>query len=827
MPELSEEQEEYLDKILDLEGPAFLFVTGSAGTGKSTLLNAIVDEDPNTIVVAPTGIAAIQVRGQTIHAFFGLKPNSDVVNMRKESKKALKNANRLIIDEISMVRSDLIEEINLVMQDQLENSEPFGGLPVIAFGDQSQIEPVVKGSDERKYLNDTYGSHFFFDATCIKNLSPIEIIKLNTIYRQKGETEYIEALQSLREGKINKLDIFNRRVNLPDNDCIRVTYTNKKCAEINSSKLKKIDGEQYLSTGVATGNFAESDYPSEKLFTFKLGARVMTLINNYEPGNEYVNGDIGTIVDIRKGSIIVKLDRGEKEVTIVKNTWEKIEFNYQPGVGITRDVTGKYTQLPLKLAWGLTTHKCVPVDSRVFIKGKGLIEIKDTNPGDLIQSGYNNFVPIVEKSPVLKKDSLLITTATGMTVKYSTDHQVIMCSDNTLPDKLEASHLKIGDYLVRSREILDNPDPLLPKITNNNKSQKVILPETMNSQIAYLLGILIGDGCVTDRRDFRIDLSADKKDFEVVENFKNILESFNIRTTTKVKDKSQVIYAHSKVFRDFLFDIGLEYFTAPFKIVPEIIWSSSLVSQCSFIRGLMDTDGSVSKNGSIRFTTPSVVLARQVVILLQKLGIISTITFQNSRHYKVNISSSSLELYRDIIGFSLARKNNILENALSSKKVQGKTEIDFIPFKKIVLDNHRGVKGKKINKLWRDNTKLSYIHAKQMKLSDEILLLINMNYFYDKIISIEKINNEEMIDIEVDGLHTFVCDGFLTHNCQGQTFFNKVHLELETKSFAHGLLYVALSRATKLENLTLNRKIYPEDVLINPRVTQWCRENNI
>jgi ATP-dependent exoDNAse (exonuclease V) alpha subunit len=354
---LSEEQNGIIDTVLN-SNKELLFITGSAGTGKSTLIKALIEKEPNTIVLCPTGIAAIQIQGMTIHSFFSLKPGNVFSGMRKESKKALENAKIIIIDEISMVRSDIIQIVNDIICEQLNCNLFFGGKKTIFFGDLTQIEPVVKGNYEERYLKDTYGSHFFFDATCIKDLNPIEIIKLNTIYRQKGETEYIEALQSLREGKINMLDVFNRRVNLPHDDCIRVTYTNKKCAEINSSKLKKIDNEQYVSTGVVEGDFAEADFPAEKLFTFKLGARVMTLVNNYEPGNEYVNGDIGTIVDIQKGAIIVNLDRGERNVTVGKNTWEKIVFNYQPGVGITRDVVGKYKQLPLKLAWGLTTHKC-------------------------------------------------------------------------------------------------------------------------------------------------------------------------------------------------------------------------------------------------------------------------------------------------------------------------------------------------------------------------------------------------------------------------------------------------------------------------------------
>ena len=267
---LSDEQKSHLNTILNFEGPGMLFITGSAGTGKSTLIKALQDADKNQITLAPTGVSAIQARGVTINSFIGLKPNS-YPNMSKKSKKALKNANRIIIDEISMVRSDLMQTTYNTISDELNGKN----IPFIFFGDLSQIESVVK-SDEKQWIKDTYGSHFFFDADCVKK-HPVEIIKLNTIYRQKGEIEYIEALQSLREGDISKLDIFNKRIDLPHDDAIRITYTNKRAEIINQMKLQEIDSPSYGSNAVIEGNFSESNYPTSKRFIFKLGARVMLL----------------------------------------------------------------------------------------------------------------------------------------------------------------------------------------------------------------------------------------------------------------------------------------------------------------------------------------------------------------------------------------------------------------------------------------------------------------------------------------------------------------------------------------------------------------------
>ena len=189
---LSEEQQNFLHKIINFEGPNVLFVTGSAGTGKSTLLHAVQDYDEDTIVLAPTGIAAIQAKGQTIHSFFGLKPNSSVSKMRNDSVKALKNANRIIIDEISMVRSDLMELMNSIMQSKLKNRLPFGGIPMIVFGDQSQIEPVVK-EDEIDF------DFTSFKEACLSNrmqkFDNKEILKLLKTLKLNLVNEFLNTRQ--------------------------------------------------------------------------------------------------------------------------------------------------------------------------------------------------------------------------------------------------------------------------------------------------------------------------------------------------------------------------------------------------------------------------------------------------------------------------------------------------------------------------------------------------------------------------------------------------------------------------------------------------------
>lgn len=356
MSHLSEEQKQHLKKILSLPPSSVLFITGSAGTGKSTLLHAVQDFDEDTIVLAPTGVAALRARGQTIHSFFGLGIKSLESKMNSQARSALCSAKRLVIDEVSMVRSDLMQLINDTCQKILKNKRPFGGLPVILFGDLNQIEPVARENDFVTVLKD-YDSHFFFDAPCIRDIEPIEVLELTTVYRQKGDLDYIEALQALKVGRSDKLDIFNKRINVPDDETIRICYTNRRVAEINDFKLKHLEGKLFASTCEVNGDFSESEYPTESKFLFKVGARVMLLINNKEVGSEYVNGDLGEIVDIVTGAVLVRLDRDDRIVSVVKNVWDKITYVAGEDGKVRAKTVGTFKQLPMRLAYATSVHK--------------------------------------------------------------------------------------------------------------------------------------------------------------------------------------------------------------------------------------------------------------------------------------------------------------------------------------------------------------------------------------------------------------------------------------------------------------------------------------
>lgn len=275
-----------------------------------------------------------------------------------------------------MIRSDLLDQVNQIMQEVLKNTNPFGGKNLVFFGDLAQLEPVVTEKD-KELIDIMYPSHFFFDSPAFQEIK-LKVLKLTTIFRQQGDLEFINALQSIRKGNTDHLALFNKKISKPSDNSIRITYTNNRCNSINDAKLKEIDSQQYLSTAVISGDFEKSDFPANEEVKFKLGARVMLLINNRDPNNEYVNGDIGTIRHIAPGKITVELDRTRSYVNVEKYTWEKTAY-----VGdsdhVGHIVVGTFTQVPMKLAWSLTVHKVqgqtfhdqvhVELDTRTFAHG--------------------------------------------------------------------------------------------------------------------------------------------------------------------------------------------------------------------------------------------------------------------------------------------------------------------------------------------------------------------------------------------------------------------------------------------------------------------------
>lgn len=348
-----------------------VLITGKAGTGKSTLLDYFRGSTAKEVVVlAPTGVAALNVQGETIHHFFGFKPGITPEKIRKVNGpegRLYKEFDTIIIDEISMVRADLLDCVEKFLRlNGPSRKEPFGGIQMIFIGDLYQLPPVVTGA-EKEIFSHRYETPYFFSAQAFKDNSfDIEYIELEKVYRQT-ETDFIDLLNTIRNRTCNEsdLDRLNGRLienyDPPDNEFIIIlTSTNDLATSRNLAKLEELPGNEMEFGCTVSGKFDHSSLPAEALLKLKKGAQVM-LVNNDKLGR-WVNGSLGRVVgsepnDEDETEILVELESGDM-VAVARHTWEIFEYLYDRSTKqiATRKV-GSFTQYPLRLAWAVTIHK--------------------------------------------------------------------------------------------------------------------------------------------------------------------------------------------------------------------------------------------------------------------------------------------------------------------------------------------------------------------------------------------------------------------------------------------------------------------------------------
>lgn len=347
------------------------FLTGKAGTGKSTFLKHIVESvSKNFVVVAPTGIAAVNVGGVTIHSFFQfpLRPllpeDEDIKIFWKDSekRKIISAMDTLIIDEISMVRADLIDGIDYSLRKNGGNPNlPFGGKQVVFVGDIFQLEPVsIKNSGEQKIIIEIYGSAYFYKAKVFERVSLVTV-ELQKVYRQT-DSVFISLLDKVRVKEITQTDLnkINTRVfsqsELNKNDfAITLTTKNDLADTVNFKKLSELKTDPFTYNAEVLGEFEESKYPTEPELTLKVGAQVIFIKNDTD--KRWVNGTIGQVSELTDTEIKVKLKDGEI-YSVEKRIWENIKYQYNKEKNkIEQEIVGTFKQYPLKLAWAITIHK--------------------------------------------------------------------------------------------------------------------------------------------------------------------------------------------------------------------------------------------------------------------------------------------------------------------------------------------------------------------------------------------------------------------------------------------------------------------------------------
>jgi ATP-dependent DNA helicase PIF1 len=358
----TDEYQAALDFIQDDDG--HLFVTGRAGTGKSTLLRAIRDMLPQEMVIlAPTGLAAVNIGGQTIHSFFGLPPRlirpEDI--KRSRNGRVMRRLEFIIIDEVSMVRSDLMWAIDQSLRlNRGRAREPFGGCRLILFGDLHQLPPVVQEAEVAEHLESTYGGPFFFSVSSLNEGSGTALIELNQVFRQSDE-DLISVLNRIRDGDVDEADLecLNQRVSpirtLSEGDpYVILTPTNAAAQRINFAYLDALSTEPRAYEANLTGEFNQSAQPTDTRLILKTGAKVIMLRN--DPDRRWVNGSIARVSRLTEDRVWIEISGREHEIEPV--AWEQRRYAFdKTAEKVVETVSGTFTQFPLRLAWALTIHK--------------------------------------------------------------------------------------------------------------------------------------------------------------------------------------------------------------------------------------------------------------------------------------------------------------------------------------------------------------------------------------------------------------------------------------------------------------------------------------
>lgn len=349
-----------------------IFLTGKAGTGKTTFLKSLKERSPKRmIVVAPTGVAAINAGGVTIHSFFQLsfapqmgQANEQNRQMRfnKEKISIIRSLDSLVIDEISMVRADILDAIDRVMRRFKNRSKPFGGTQLLMIGDLQQLAPIVK-REEWDLMKKEYETAYFFSSKALKE-TPYVSIELTHVFRQQDD-KFIAILNKIRDNILDKKaqEELNQRYNprfVPGDEegYITLCTHNAQAHRMNESKLKELPSKGKTFKAHVEGNFPEYSFPTDYELQLKVGAQVMFVKNDPDPEKRFFNGKIGQVTTIEDDSVFVQCPGDEDEIEVTSLLWENVKYSIDKNTAeIKEELEGSFRQIPLKLAWAITIHK--------------------------------------------------------------------------------------------------------------------------------------------------------------------------------------------------------------------------------------------------------------------------------------------------------------------------------------------------------------------------------------------------------------------------------------------------------------------------------------
>lgn len=507
--EINGQFKQALERMENNENP--LFITGKAGTGKSTLLRYFrLHTQQQVAVVAPTGVAALNVGGQTIHSFFGFAPSVTPMEVRREKpstklKKILKKVDVLVIDEISMVRADLMDCIDESCRHCLDDDRPFGGKRVVFFGDLYQLPPVVSREEEQELFSQIYKSPYFFDAK-VWHFARIDIIELEKIYRQR-DGEFIDMLNQIRHNTIDATGM--KKLNQSyqpesfdsDEGYITLTTTNKAANEMNLRKLSQLGGEEKSYSGKIEGSFGERTLPTEESLQLKAGAQVM-LLNNDVMGR-WVNGSMGVIEEIAEvkdgeDKILVRLQEGDL-VEVEPFTWSINRYYFdQATQSLETEPVGSFTQYPLRLAWAVTIHKS---------QGKTFDKV-------VLDVGWGTFSPgqtYVAISRCTSLDGLVLKRPVARKHIWTDERIVVFMEGRNETESEEINQPKImtkGQKVSRIHQAMLSKQPLKMMVLSptNLEEHLEIRPTNLREKTELGKAYLMMDGMTeTGQKQIRLD----------------------------------------------------------------------------------------------------------------------------------------------------------------------------------------------------------------------------------------------------------------------------------------------------------------------------------
>ena len=454
-----------------------LFLTGKAGTGKTTFLRAVVrNTEKKCIVLAPTGIAAVNAGAMTIHSFFqfgigpyipGVMEPQSGFRMNKSKLELIRNLQLLIIDEISMVRADLMDHIDVTLRRIRRSSKPFGGVQLLMIGDLQQLPPIAHGSEE-DMLRQYYKTLYFFSSSALKSIR-YSCIELKNVYRQT-DSHFIDILNHARNCCLTVQDISDLNARFrpdftppPEEGYIRLMTHNRQVDSINESEMRKLDGHPYTFLADVSGTFPEESYPTTSSLTLKKGAQVMFIKN--DPDKRFINGTLGEVVSIDKESLSVRLQCSGKVIDVEPMDWQNIRYQFdEESNEISSKQIGHFRQYPLKAAWAITVHK-----SQGLTFDKAIIDIHAAfSPGQayVALSRCRTLEGLVLSSPV-SASVFMKDNAVEAYIRY------ISQDINDLAFSIGYEHFE-----YEKKE--DAPEPAQEKLAPKKPAEPVTLPELLD-----------------------------------------------------------------------------------------------------------------------------------------------------------------------------------------------------------------------------------------------------------------------------------------------------------------------------------------------------------